>query len=123
MEKLRIVFMGTPEFAVGILDTIIKTTTMLLGLQLPTNQQDAEKNKIIQQLKYALSNNLKLLQPTKLKEESFLEELKSLNANLQVVVAFRMLTILKVVWEMPNLGTLTHDKIDRSYNPKLPNCH
>jgi len=105
MEKLRIVFMGTPEFAVGILDTIIKNDYNVVGVITAADKPAGRGQKIKYSAvkEYALVNNLKLLQPTNLKDETFLEELKSLNANLQVVVAFRMLP--KVVWEMPKLGT------------------
>lgn len=105
MEKLRIVFMGTPEFAVGILDTIIKKDYNVVGVITAADKPAGRGQKIKYSAvkEYALVNNLKLLQPTNLKDETFLEELKSLNANLQVVVAFRMLP--KVVWEMPKLGT------------------
>lgn len=105
MEKLRIVFMGTPEFAVGILDTIIKNNYNVVGVITAADKPAGRGQKIKYSAvkEYALVNNLKLLQPTNLKDETFLEELKSLNANLQVVVAFRMLP--KVVWEMPKLGT------------------
>jgi methionyl-tRNA formyltransferase len=121
MEKLRIVFMGTPEFAVGILDTIIKNNYNVVGVITAADKPAGRGQKIKYSAvkEYALSNNLKLLQPTNLKEESFLEELKSLNANLQVVVAFRMLP--KVVWEMPKLGTFNlHASLLPNYRGAAP---
>ena len=89
MEKLRIVFMGTPEFAVGILDTILKNNYEVVGVITAADKPAGRGQKIKYSAvkEYALENNLKLLQPTNLKDENFLAELKSLNANLQVVVA------------------------------------
>ncbi|EIA10624.1 methionyl-tRNA formyltransferase [Flavobacterium frigoris] len=121
MEKLRIVFMGTPEFAVGILDTIIKNDYNVVGVitaaDKPAGRGQKLKYSAIKE--YALANNLNLLQPTNLKEESFLQELKSLNANLQIVVAFRMLP--KVVWEMPKLGTFNlHASLLPNYRGAAP---
>ncbi|MGO4818230.1 methionyl-tRNA formyltransferase [Flavobacterium sp. W22_SRS_FP1] len=121
MEKLRIVFMGTPEFAVGILDTIIKENYNVVGVITAADKPAGrgQKLKYSAVKEYALANNLTLLQPTNLKEESFLEELKSLNANLQVVVAFRMLP--KVVWEMPKLGTFNlHASLLPNYRGAAP---
>jgi methionyl-tRNA formyltransferase len=105
MEKLRIVFMGTPEFAVGILDTLIKNEYDVVGVITAADKPAGRGQKIKYSAvkDYALSHNLHLLQPTHLKDEAFLSELKGLNANLQVVVAFRMLP--EVVWKMPALGT------------------
>lgn len=105
MEKLRIVFMGTPEFAVGILDTILQNKYEVVGVITAADKPAGRGQKIKYSAvkEYALDNNLSLLQPTNLKDESFLTELKALDANLQIVVAFRMLP--KVVWEMPSLGT------------------
>ena len=84
MEKLRIVFMGTPEFAVGILDTIIKNNYEVVGVITEADKLAGRGQKIKYSAvkEYALENNLNLLQPTNLKDEGFLAELKSLNANL-----------------------------------------
>jgi methionyl-tRNA formyltransferase len=105
MKKLRIVFMGTPEFAVGILDAIIKANYEVVGVITAADKPAGRGQKIKYSAvkEYALEKNLRLLQPTNLKDSVFLEELKSLNANLQVVVAFRMLP--EAVWKMPELGT------------------
>ena len=105
MERLRIVFMGTPEFAVGILDTIYQNNYDIVGVITAPDKPAGRGQKIKYSAvkEYALEKNLKLLQPTNLKDENFLAELKSLNANLQVVVAFRMLP--EAVWKMPKLGT------------------
>jgi len=121
MEKLRIVFMGTPEFAVGILDTIIKNNYEVVGVITAADKPAGRGQKIKYSAvkEYALENNLNLLQPTNLKDESFLTELKSLNANLQVVVAFRMLP--EVVWKMPALGTFNlHASLLPNYRGAAP---
>ena len=121
MEKLRIVFMGTPEFAVGILDTIIKNNFNIVGVITAADKPAGRGQKIKYSAvkEYALANNLKLLQPTNLKDESFLEELKSLNANLQIVVAFRMLP--EVVWKMPKFGTFNlHASLLPNYRGAAP---
>ena len=121
MEKLRIVFMGTPEFAVGILDTILKNNFDVVGVITAADKPAGRGQKIKYSAvkEYALTNNLRLLQPTNLKDENFIEELKSLNANLQVVVAFRMLP--KVVWEMPQLGTFNlHASLLPNYRGAAP---
>ena len=121
MEKLRIIFMGTPEFAVGILDTIIKNDYEVVGVITAADKPAGrgQKLKYSAVKEYALENNLTLLQPTNLKDEAFLEELKSLNANLQIVVAFRMLP--KVVWEMPSFGTFNlHASLLPNYRGAAP---
>lgn len=121
MEKLRIIFMGTPEFAVGILDTIIKNNYEVAGVITAADKPAGRGQKIKYSAvkEYALANNLTLLQPTNLKDESFLAELKALNANLQIVVAFRMLP--KVVWEMPSLGTFNlHASLLPNYRGAAP---
>ncbi|MTH17238.1 methionyl-tRNA formyltransferase [Flavobacterium sp. LC2016-01] len=121
MEKLRIIFMGTPEFAVGILDTIIKNNYDVVGVITAADKPAGRGQKIKYSAvkEYALENNLTLLQPTNLKDESFLAELKALNANLQIVVAFRMLP--KVVWEMPSLGTFNlHASLLPNYRGAAP---
>jgi len=121
MEKLRIVFMGTPEFAVGILDTIIKNNYEVVGVitaaDKPAGRGQMLKYSAVKE--YALEHNLKLLQPTNLKDETFLSELQSLNANLQVVVAFRMLP--EAVWRMPKLGTFNlHASLLPNYRGAAP---
>jgi methionyl-tRNA formyltransferase len=121
MEQLRIVFMGTPEFAVGILDTIIKNNYNVVGVITAADKPAGRGQKIKYSAvkEYALANNLTLLQPTNLKDESFLEELKALNANLQIVVAFRMLP--EVVWKMPKLGTFNlHASLLPNYRGAAP---
>ena len=121
MEKLKIVFMGTPEFAVGILDSIIKNNyevvAVITAVDKPAGR--GQKLKFSAVKEYAVANNLKLLQPTNLKDETFIEELRALNANLHIVVAFRMLP--KVVWDMPKLGTFNlHASLLPNYRGAAP---
>jgi methionyl-tRNA formyltransferase len=121
MEKLRIVFMGTPEFAVGILDTIIKNNYEVAGVITAVDKPAGRGQKIKYSAvkEYALKHNLNLLQPTNLKDEAFLSELKSLNANLNIVVAFRMLP--EAVWKMPTLGTFNlHASLLPNYRGAAP---
>ena len=121
MERLRIVFMGTPEFAVGILDTIYQHNYDIAGVitapDKPAGRGQKVKYSAVKE--YALEKGLRLLQPTNLKDEAFLEELKSLNVNLQVVVAFRMLP--EAVWKMPKLGTFNlHASLLPQYRGAAP---
>ena len=121
MEKLRIVFMGTPEFAVGILDAILKNNYEVVGIITAADKPSGRGQKINCSAvkEYALTRGLKILQPTNLKAETFLEELKSLNANCQVVVAFRMLP--EVVWKMPKFGTFNlHASLLPNYRGAAP---
>jgi methionyl-tRNA formyltransferase len=121
MEKLRIVFMGTPEFAVGILDTILKNNYDVVGVITAADKPAGRGQKIkYSAIKdYALEHNLPLLQPTNLKDPGFIEELKALNANLQIIVAFRMLP--KVVWDMPKYGTFNlHASLLPNYRGAAP---
>jgi len=120
-KDTRIVFMGTPPFAVASLDALVKAGFSIVsvvtapdkpagrGLQL---QQSAVK-------KYAVENNLPVLQPTKLKDPEFVEALKKIDAHLFVVVAFRMLP--EVVWDMPPIGTINvHGSLLPSYRGAAP---
>ena len=121
MDKLKIVFMGTPEFAVGILDTIIKNNHEVVGVITAADKPAGRGQKIKYSAvkEYALENSLPLLQPTNLKDPAFLEELKTLNANLQIIVAFRMLP--KLVWEMPKYGTFNlHASLLPNYRGAAP---
>lgn len=121
MEELRIVFMGTPEFAVGILDTIIKNNYNVVGVITAADKPAGRGQKIKYSAvkEYALEHKLTLLQPTNLKDEGFLDDLKALNANLQIVVAFRMLP--EVVWRMPKLGTFNlHASLLPNYRGAAP---
>jgi len=121
MEKLRIVFMGTPDFAVGILDTILKNNYEIAAVVTAPDKPAGRGQKLNQSAVkvYAEENNLKVLQPTNLKSEDFLTELAALNANLQIVVAFRMLP--KAVWQMPKLGTFNlHASLLPDYRGAAP---
>jgi methionyl-tRNA formyltransferase len=121
MEKLRIVFMGTPDFAVGILDTIYQNNYEIVGVITAPDKPAGRGQKVSFSAvkEYALAKNLHLLQPTNLKATDFLDELKQLNANLQVVVAFRMLP--EVVWKMPQLGTFNlHASLLPEYRGAAP---
>ncbi|WP_136668735.1 methionyl-tRNA formyltransferase [Flavobacterium sp. H122] len=122
MKPLRIVFMGTPEFAVGILDAIINENKYEVAGVITAPDKPAgrgQKIKYSAVKEYALEKGLRLLQPTNLKNEDFLNELCSLNANLQVVVAFRMLPA--VVWQMPELGTFNlHASLLPNYRGAAP---
>jgi methionyl-tRNA formyltransferase len=121
-NKLRIIFMGTPEFAVGILDAIIKNNQydivgVITAADKPAGRGQKIKYSAVKE--YALENNLPLLQPTNLKDESFLNELKTLNANLNIVVAFRMLP--EAVWAMPEFGTFNlHASLLPNYRGAAP---
>ncbi|WP_417365524.1 methionyl-tRNA formyltransferase [Flavobacterium beibuense] len=121
MNKLRIVFMGTPEFAVGILDTIYNNNydiaAVITAPDKPAGRGQKVKYSAVKE--YAMEKGLQVLQPTNLKDESFLAELKALNANLQVVVAFRMLP--EAVWKMPELGTFNlHASLLPQYRGAAP---
>ena len=113
--------MGTPDFAVGILDTIYKNNYDIVGVITAPDKPAGRGQKVSMSAvkEYALEKNLRLLQPTNLKSEEFLAELKSLDANLQVVVAFRMLP--EVVWKMPKLGTFNlHASLLPEYRGAAP---
>ena len=121
MNKLKIIFMGTPEFAVGILETIIKNHFEVAGVITAADKPAGRGQKIKYSAvkEFALANDLKLLQPTNLKDEGFLNELRALNANLQIVVAFRMLP--EAVWRMPELGTFNlHASLLPNYRGAAP---
>lgn len=121
MEQLRIVFMGTPDFAVGILDAIYQKGYNIVGVITAADKPAGRGQKIQYSAvkEYVLDKGLNLLQPANLKEETFLTELKGLNANLQVVVAFRMLP--EVVWRMPKLGTFNlHASLLPQYRGAAP---
>ena len=120
-NDLRIVFMGTPDFAVGILKDMIEAGKNIVGVITAPDRPAGRGRKLMGSAvkEYALSQNLKILQPINLKDESFLKELEELNTNLQVVVAFRMLP--KVVWQMPKLGTFNlHASLLPQYRGAAP---
>ena len=106
MNKLKIVFMGTPDFAVGCLNALVNSNHNVEAVITAPDRAAGRGKKIIQSeiKKYTNRNNLRLLQPINLKDEKFINELKSINADIFVVVAFRMLP--KIVWEIPEKGTI-----------------
>ena len=104
-KKTRIVYMGTPEFAVAPLEALIKNNYQIVGVVTVPDKASGRGLKVNESAvkKYAVEHNIPVLQPVSLKDPEFLEQLKAWKADLFVVVAFRMLP--KVVWEIPRLGT------------------
>lgn len=121
MRDLRIVFMGTPDFAVQSLKAIVESGYNVVGVITAPDKPAGRGRKINQSAvkQYALKQELPLLQPVNLKSESFLEDLRAWDANLQVVVAFRMLP--KQVWELPQYGTFNlHASLLPQYRGAAP---
>ena len=121
MNQLRIIFMGTPEFAVPSLEVLIENKlTVAAVITAPDKPQGRGQKMMPSPVKEcALKYNIPVLQPTNLKSPDFLEELKSYQANLQVVVAFRMLP--EAVWSMPALGTFNlHASLLPQYRGAAP---
>lgn len=120
-ESLRIVFMGTPEFAVESLKAIVEVGYNVVGVITMPDKAVGRGYKLQPSAvkQYALSKGLNVLQPASLKDPLFLEELKALRADLQIVVAFRMLP--EVVWNMPPLGTFNlHASLLPQYRGAAP---
>lgn len=120
-NNLRVVFMGTPEFAVASLDALMKAGYNIVGVITAPDKPAGRGMKMNESAvkKYATEKNLKILQPEKLKNAAFLEELRSLNANIQAVVAFRMLP--EVVWNIPPFGTINvHGSLLPQYRGAAP---
>jgi len=120
-KELRIVFMGTPGFAVASLKALVENGYNVVGVITAVDKPAGRGKKITESevKKYAIEKGLKVFQPVKLKNPEFLEELKSLQADLQVVVAFRMLP--EVVWNMPRLGTFNlHASLLPQYRGAAP---
>ena len=121
MRNLRIVFMGTPDFAVtilkGLLDNGHKVVAVITAADKPSGRGRKMNESAVK--KYASSQNLPILQPTNLKNKDFIKELETYKANVQVVVAFRMLS--KVVWNMPEYGTFNlHASLLPDYRGAAP---
>ena len=118
----RIVFMGTPEFAVESLRKLVESGYNVVGVVTMPDKPVGKHHSVLQASpvkEYALSQNISLLQPEKLKDTGFLEQLKALNADLQIVVAFRILP--EVVWDMPRLGTFNlHASLLPQYRGAAP---
>ena len=120
-HDIRIVFMGTPEFAVTILEGILLANYKVVGVITAPDRPAGRGQKIHKSAVklFSQSKNLNTLQPTNLKDETFLSNLENLNANLQIVVAFRMLP--KKVWQMPKLGTFNlHASLLPDYRGAAP---
>lgn len=121
-EDLRIVYMGTPDFAVESLRALVEHDYNVVGVITMPDKPVGRHGSVLQASpvkEYALSQNLPVLQPEKLKDETFLEELCALQADLQIVVAFRMLP--EVVWNMPRLGTFNlHASLLPQYRGAAP---
>ena len=121
MRELRIVFMGTPEFAVSVLDGIIAEGYNVAGVITAPDKPAGRGRKIQESAvkKYAEKAGLRILQPTNLKSPEFLKELEEINPNVQVVVAFRMLP--KAVWNFPEFGTFNlHASLLPQYRGAAP---
>ena len=121
MEKLRIIFMGTPEFAVPSLDKLFEAGYNIVGVVTAPDKLSGRGMKLTESAvkKYALEKNLKIFQPEKLKDPDFIENLKDLKADVQVVVAFRMLP--EIVWNMPPQGTINlHGSLLPQYRGAAP---
>ena len=121
MIDISIVFMGTPDFSVTILKKLVEANYKIVGVITAPDKPAGRGRKINQSAvkEYALSQELKVLQPNNLKNKEFQKELANLNANLQVVVAFRMLP--KAVWEMPIYGTFNlHASLLPEYRGAAP---
>ena len=120
-EDLRIVYMGTPEFAVEPLRSLVEGGYNIVGVITMPDKPAGRGHKVqfspVKQ--YALEHDLPLLQPERLKDEAFVEALRAWNADLQIVVAFRMLP--EVVWNMPRLGTFNlHASLLPQYRGAAP---
>ncbi len=121
MRDLRIIFMGTPEFAVTTLRYIIEAKYNVVGVITAPDRPAGRGRKLQQSAvkEFAEANDLTVLQPTNLKSPEFLEKLQSLKPNLQVVVAFRMLP--KIVWQIPEFGTFNlHASLLPQYRGAAP---
>jgi methionyl-tRNA formyltransferase len=118
---MRIVFMGTPEFAVTSLDELVKAGCNIVAVVTAPDKPAGRGQKVTESgvKQYAVANGLKVLQPEKLKSDDFIAQLTALKADLQVVVAFRMLP--EVVWNMPPKGTLNlHASLLPQYRGAAP---
>lgn len=121
---MKIVFMGTPEFAVASLDALSAAGFEIVGVVTAADKPAGRGQKLQESAvkKYAVEKGFKVLQPLKLKDPDFVQELKSLHADLQVVVAFRMLP--EIVWDMPAKGTINlHASLLPQYRGAAPINH
>ncbi len=121
MKEIRIIFMGTPDFAVASLDAIVKAGFKVVGIVTAPDKPAGRGMNLNQSAvkKYAIENGLNILQPEKLKNPDFIDSLKALQADIQIVVAFRMLP--EIVWNMPPLGTINvHGSLLPNYRGAAP---
>ena len=122
---MRIIFMGTPEFAVSSLDILVQNGHQIVAVVTSVDSYGGRGGKQLLESavkKYAVAHDIPVLQPTNLKSPAFLETLRSYNADLQIVVAFRMLP--EVVWNMPPLGTVNlHGSLLPKYRGAAPINH
>ncbi|MGB5237113.1 MAG: methionyl-tRNA formyltransferase [Flavobacteriaceae bacterium] len=121
MRKLKIVFMGTPDFAVGSLSRIVNSDYELVGVVTAPDKPAGRGRKISESAvkKYALEHAIPILQPVKLRDPEFIEELKALEANVFIVVAFRMLP--EIIWKLPEYGTINlHASLLPDYRGAAP---
>ena len=121
MNDLRIIFMGTPEFAVASLDALVKAKFNIVAVITAPDKPRGRGLKLVPSpvKECALQHGIDVLQPPNLKSPDFLETLKRYNANLQIVVAFRMLP--EVVWSMPSFGTFNlHASLLPQYRGAAP---
>ena len=121
MRNLKIVFMGTPEFAVASLDALVNENYNVVAVITSPDKPSGRGMQMNESTvkKYAIDKGLKILQPDKLKNPEFINELKSLNADLQIVVAFRMLP--EMLWNMPAMGTINvHASLLPQYRGAAP---
>ena len=124
MKDLRIIFMGTPDFALATLKKLVTTKCNIAAVVTAADRPAGRGRKIQSSVvkTFAKSNNIPVLQPFNLKSEYFLKKLYSFKADLQIVVAFRMLP--KVVWNMPPLGTFNvHASLLPNYRGAAPIHH
>ena len=121
-ENLRIVYMGTPDFAVESLRCLVEGGYNVVGVVTGPDKAVGRHGSVLQPTpvkQYAVEHGLHVMQPERFKEEAFLEELRSLQADLQIVVAFRMLP--EVVWNMPPMGTFNlHASLLPQYRGAAP---
>nr|WP_321227778.1 methionyl-tRNA formyltransferase [uncultured Psychroserpens sp.] len=120
-DPLKIIFMGTPDFAVATLKTLVESDYEVVGVITAPDKPAGRGRKLNESAvkKYAVAEGLTVLQPTNLKNPDFIKELEALEANLQIVVAFRMLP--EVVWKMPKYGTFNlHASLLPNYRGAAP---
>src|ERR1700755_1981159 len=120
-HPVRIVFMGTPDFAVASLDALVQAGFTIVGVVTAPDKPAGRGMKLQESAvkKYAVEKGLHILQPEKLKNPEFIKELQALQADVQVVVAFRMLP--EVVWNMPPHGTINlHASLLPQYRGAAP---